>query len=88
MFLLFRKTRARAHTHTSRVVTIRVCVRACLFTCYQQSSVPAGLGSTCFQTYEADLQLLLVGLRSGEHPAVPGFLHHDGDATCTDPPIY
>lgn len=47
-------------------------------TCDEQSSVPAGLGASSLQTHEADLQLLLVGLRSREHSAVARFLHHDG----------
>lgn len=53
----------------------------------EQSSVPARLGPAGLQTHESDLQLLLVGLSSGEHAAVPGFLHHDGDATCTGPAV-
>lgn len=63
-------------------------LRVRVFTCDQQSSVPARLRPPSLQTHEADLQLLLVGLRPGEHPAVPGFLHHDGNETRTDLLIY
>lgn len=49
-------------------------------TCDEQGSVPAGLRPSGLQTHEAHLELLLLGLRSGEHPAVPGLLHHGGDA--------
>lgn len=49
-------------------------------TCDEQSSVPAGLRPSGLKAHEAHLQLLLLGLRSGEHPAVPGLLHHGGHA--------
>lgn len=47
-------------------------------TCDEQRSVPAGLGAGSLQPHEADLQLLLVGLRPRENAAVARFLHHDG----------
>lgn len=47
-------------------------------TCDEQSPVPAGLAAPSLQPHEADLQLLLIGLRSREDPAVARFLHHDG----------
>lgn len=77
--------RARAHTHAPLIIS-RQLFRE--FTCYEQSSVPAGLGPPGLQTHEADLQLLLVALRAWEHPAVPGFLYHDGGRTCTELLIY
>lgn len=67
---------SRLHEHFQIAIWFVADTKKKSDTCDEQSCVPAGLGASSLQPHEADLQLLLIGLRSRENSAVARLLHH------------